>query len=217
MTEAEWIGHAVPGLMLRFLGDAAGERRLRLFTCSCAELVWHAMLEREVPRVLELAWAAADGLFPASELEVLAPQPTTGPLVGLYADQVLQGACRSPFPDTAATSRRNVEALAVVLAADTGRDTARASVASRTTLANFLRDIFGNPFRPMALAPEWRTSTALALAAQMYESREFGALPILADALQDAGCDSADVLNHCREPGVHVRGCWVVDGVLGKA
>ncbi len=77
-------------------------------------------------------------------------------------------------------------------------------------------DIFGNPFRSVTFSPDWRTPTVTTLAAQMYESRDFGAMPILADALQDAGCDSTDVLNHCRQPGVHVRGCWVVDWVLGK-
>ena len=83
--------------------------------------------------------------------------------------------------------------------------------------AIWLRDIFGNPFRPVAFSPEWRTSTAVALAGQMYESRDFGAMPILADALQDAGCDSEDMLSHCRdENATHVRGCWVVDLVLGK-
>ncbi|MBP3956242.1 hypothetical protein J8F10_13210 [Gemmata sp. G18] len=80
-----------------------------------------------------------------------------------------------------------------------------------------MREIFGNPFRPVAFSSEWRTSTAVALAAQMYEAREFGAMPILADALQDAGCDSADILDHCRDASApHVRGCWVVDLVLGK-
>jgi hypothetical protein len=73
-----------------------------------------------------------------------------------------------------------------------------------------------NPFRPVAFDPEWRTSTAVALAGQMYEARDFSAMPILADALQDAGCDNADILDHCRSPGPHVRGCWVVDLVLGK-
>ena len=76
------------------------------------------------------------------------------------------------------------------------------------------RDIFGNPFRPVNFTP-WRTDTAVSLAQQMYESRDFGAMPILADALQDAGCDNDEVLNHCRGQGPHVRGCWVVDGVLG--
>jgi hypothetical protein len=81
-----------------------------------------------------------------------------------------------------------------------------------------LRDIFGNPFRPVAFEPAWRTSTAVALARQMYESRDFSAMPILADALQDAGCDSADILDHCRDPnGTHVRGCRVVDLVLNKS
>ncbi len=78
------------------------------------------------------------------------------------------------------------------------------------------RDIFGNPFRPITLSPEWRTDTSVTLARQMYESRDFSAMPILADALQDAGCDSADILSHCRKPGEHVRGCWVVDLILGK-
>lgn len=80
-----------------------------------------------------------------------------------------------------------------------------------------LRDIFSNPFHPIAFSPEWRTSTAVAIAQQMYESRDFSAMPILADAIQDAGCDNADILDHCCGAGPHVRGCWVVDLVLGKS
>jgi hypothetical protein len=83
--------------------------------------------------------------------------------------------------------------------------------------AVILRDLFGNPFRTVAFDPAWRTDTAVQLARQMYESRDFSAMPILADALQDAGCDSDDILNHCRDANAtHVRGCWVVDLVLGK-
>lgn len=81
---------------------------------------------------------------------------------------------------------------------------------------DIVREIFGNPFRSPSFFPEWRTDTAVTLARQMYDSREFSAIPILADALQDAGCDSADILEHCRGAGPHVRGCWVVDLVLGK-
>jgi hypothetical protein len=81
----------------------------------------------------------------------------------------------------------------------------------------WLRDIFGNPFRPVAFDAAWRTGTAVSLARHMYESRDFSAMPILADALQDAGCEHEAVLAHCRDPHqVHVRGCWVVDLVLGK-
>ncbi|HEY1191823.1 MAG TPA: hypothetical protein VGE74_29600 [Gemmata sp.] len=86
----------------------------------------------------------------------------------------------------------------------------------RLVLANVLRDIFANPFRPAAFSPEWRTDTAVALAQRMYESRDFGAMPILADALQDAGCENEDILTHCRGGEPHVRGCWVADLVLGK-
>jgi hypothetical protein len=79
------------------------------------------------------------------------------------------------------------------------------------------RDIVGNPFRPVTFDPSWRTSTAHALAQGIYADRAFDRLPILADALQDAGCENADILTHCRDlQFAHVRGCWVVDLVLGK-
>ncbi|MBP3955674.1 hypothetical protein J8F10_10315 [Gemmata sp. G18] len=80
-----------------------------------------------------------------------------------------------------------------------------------------MRDVFGNPFRPITFLPEWRTSTLLALAQQMYDSRDFSTMPILADALGDTGCEDEEILAHCRGPGPHVRGCWVVDAISGKA
>lgn len=90
-----------------------------------------------------------------------------------------------------------------------------ASRAEERTLA--LELIGPNPFRPIPFLPEWRTDTVMSLARQMYESRDFGAMPILADALQDAGCDDEAILSHCRDASAaHVRGCWVVDLVLGK-
>jgi hypothetical protein len=81
---------------------------------------------------------------------------------------------------------------------------------------SLLRDIFGNPFCPGAFSVAWRAETAVSLARQIYDSYNFSGLPILADALQSAGCDSADILDHCRGPGPHVRGCWVVDLLLAK-
>jgi hypothetical protein len=82
--------------------------------------------------------------------------------------------------------------------------------------ADLVREVALNPFRSVAFSPQWRTDAVLALAGQGYEARDFSAMPILADALQDAGCEDADILDHCRGPGPHVRGCWVVDLVLGK-
>jgi hypothetical protein len=80
---------------------------------------------------------------------------------------------------------------------------------------HLLLDI-GNPFQPLVFAPHWRSETAVSLATGIYDERAFDRLPILADALEEAGCDNADVLAHCRGDGPHARGCWVVDGVLGR-
>lgn len=84
-------------------------------------------------------------------------------------------------------------------------------------LLAIISDIFGNPFRPITLDPSWRTEVVTTLARGIYADRAFDRLPILADALQEAGCDNADVLTHCRGDGPHARGCWVVDQLLGKA
>ena len=78
-------------------------------------------------------------------------------------------------------------------------------------------ELFGNPFRPTVFDPMWRTSTVELLARGIYEERAFDRMPILADALQDAGCDCEDILNHLRDATApHVRGCWALDLVLGK-
>jgi len=85
--------------------------------------------------------------------------------------------------------------------------------------APLLRDIAGNPFRPIALELNWLRrddNIVLKMASILYQERRFVDLPILADALEDSGCDNADILAHCRGSGPHVRGCWVVDLLLGK-
>jgi hypothetical protein len=82
--------------------------------------------------------------------------------------------------------------------------------------ADLLRDIFGNPFRPVSLDPAWLSPSVVALAWTIYEERSFDRMPELADAFEAAGCHGADILDHCRQAGPHVRGCWVVDAILGK-
>jgi len=85
--------------------------------------------------------------------------------------------------------------------------------------AALIHDIFGNPFRPVAVETSWlawNAGTVVKLAQAIYDDRAFDRLPILADALEDAGCTNADILEHCRGGGEHVRGCWVVDLLLGK-
>ena len=109
-----------------------------------------------------------------------------------------------------------VESAAAAHASKSRPDWDRGRDQETVSQIGLARDIFGNPFRSVAFDPVWRSDTAVSLARHMYESRDFSAMPILADALQDAGCDNADILDHCRGPGPHVRGCWVVDLVLGK-
>jgi hypothetical protein len=82
--------------------------------------------------------------------------------------------------------------------------------------ASIIRDIFGNPFRPLSTNPVWHTPTVKALAHTFFDEHDFGILPVLADALEDAGCDNTDILEHCRQPGEHFRGCWVIDLFLAK-
>ncbi len=83
-------------------------------------------------------------------------------------------------------------------------------------MCRYIRDVFGNPFRPVVADPAWLTPTTVAIATAIYADRAFDRMPILADALEEAGCVNADVLLHCRGGGPHVRGCWVVDLLLGK-
>jgi hypothetical protein len=85
----------------------------------------------------------------------------------------------------------------------------------RKAQASLVRDVFANPFRPVILQPAWANETVRELARAAYEG-DFDRLPLLADALERAGCDNADLLSHCRESRPHVRGCWVVDLLLGE-
>jgi hypothetical protein len=138
------------------------------------------------------------------------------------AEETAPGAVEAAFAANV-TSHREVGKVILPLVACFGR-IARATGSSDvdpTVLTALLRCIFGNPFRPApSLAPAvlaWNGGTVPKLAAAIYEERAFDRLPILADALEDAGCTDADILGHCRGGGEHVRDCWVVDLVLGKA
>jgi hypothetical protein len=89
-------------------------------------------------------------------------------------------------------------------------------VAERKSQANVLRDIFGNPFRPTTLDLRWLTATVIDLATAVYQEKAFDRMGILGDALMDVGCDGDEIIGHCRGEGVHVRGCWAIDLLLGK-
>ena len=202
MTERSWQTATRPYPMIDHLGPNASPRKLRLVGVEACNRLWGIMTDPRSRNAVSVAERFANG--EATEDELLAAN-TTANNVGISV--VERTAAR-------ASDRPQEFNLDVVLG---HAGSAAQNRAERKIHCNIIRDIFGNPFRPVAFGPEWRTDTAVAIAGQMYESRDFSAMPILADALQDAGCDSDDILSHCRDAAqVHVRGCWVVDRVLGK-
>src|SRR5581483_8318470 len=90
----------------------------------------------------------------------------------------------------------------------------------QAAVAGLVREVFGSPVRPARLDPSrlrWHDGTIPRIAQGIYEERAFDRLPVLHDALLDAGCDDEAILAHCRGAGLHVRGCWVIDLILGKS
>lgn len=96
------------------------------------------------------------------------------------------------------------------------RDPTSSTGADLAVQAVFVREIFGNPFRPVVIDPRWQTSTVVDLARSVYDEKAFDRMPILADALMDGGCDSEPIIEHCRQSTEHLRGCWVVDLLTGR-
>lgn len=90
-------------------------------------------------------------------------------------------------------------------------------VAERAAQADLLRCLFGNPFRHLTFDSTWVTSNVIDLARTIYDERDFEKMIFLADSLERSGCPASEILDHCREPGHHARGCWVLDSILGKS
>jgi hypothetical protein len=100
-----------------------------------------------------------------------------------------------------------------------GAELGRVLNQDRLALCNALRDILGNPFRPVTLDPAWLSADggrAGAIARAIYDESRFAELPVLGDAIEEAGCTEALILDHCRAPARHFRGCWLVDLILAK-
>jgi hypothetical protein len=214
MTEGEWLAGDPLWRMPDAVVGRAGGRKLRLAGCAVCRRLWHLLADPRTRLAVEVAERFADGGAAPPELAAARRRAAAaaGRACENQAEAVYHAAEAAKF--LAAPDGRDPEGVAEALgwALD-----AAAHAAEGDGLAAVLRCVFGNPFRPVTFDPSWRTITAAALANMMYDSRDFGAMPILADALQDAGCASDDILTHCRDPmQVHVRGCWVVDLVLGK-
>jgi hypothetical protein len=220
MTEEMWFAWDNPRTMLQSLHGLRdnrirslfSSRRLRLFAAAC---VARAQSRNAIPQ-LAFAIEAAEVAADARTNVARARWKELKRAVRVDKDwrMTIEGQLtRAITSGKALTAAIQASFYASYLISRVFREYEREQIAQ----GPLLRDIMGNPFRRVTFSRNWRTSTAIALAQQMYESRDFGAMPILADALQDAGCDNEDILNHCRDANAtHVRGCGVVDLVLGK-
>jgi hypothetical protein len=152
-------------------------------------------------------------------------QATAAAVAPLWASEVVEFEWYGPVEGLDLDQRLTIEALAhaaVPLSPsnDTPANRERrhaVAQAERAIQVQLLRDLFGNPFRPATIGPDWRTPRILRLAEEVYHGRAFELVPILGDALEESGCQDRAVLDHCREREVHARGCWVIDGLLGNS
>jgi hypothetical protein len=213
MTEEEWLA-ARPDTILKFQRGKVSDRKLRLFACACVSRVWDLIVAEESRNAVVVAERFADGLATEIEREKaqveaqrvwdkgdIYPHESEPPFAWL-SDVLIRG----EFVGDAWNFTE--DRWASLIAAEVIEGIGEQEFAVQTA---FCHDIFGNPFHPITLFPSWLTSTVVSLANQMYDSRDFSSMPILADALMDASCDNEEILIHCRGPGPHTRGCWVLD------
>ena len=225
MTEAEWLTCTDPTPMLEFLRSKASDRKLRLFAVACCQKVCDSMTDEQTRKTVVTAERFAEGSADEGELfasRIAIPFTSTG-AVHHAARLATQNAAEQPVNASeaaicaaksrayAAVARNPIEAIAIYLSAFFGERAAQAAL---------LRDIVANPFttlRPIQAAwPSWNDSTVLRIATGIYEERAFERLPVLGDALLDAGCDDEPLLSHLRDVGPHALGCWALDLMLDK-
>lgn len=245
MTEQEWLSCSDPWTMsLWFLQERVkSDRKFRLYACASVRAIWHLLHDERSKQAVGVSERFADGNATTEDLAKAHALAIEGaintPVKITTEDGEDWSAVRAANAVTHATrewgcaSAGNIarHALGPERFIPKDPDPEYASLvhsASRTWKAqcDLLRDIFRNPFRPLApLNPHLLTPRILSLARTVYEDRHMPqgtfdseTLLVLADALEEAGCDDPSLLAHLREPeGVHVRGCWVVDLLLGRS
>jgi hypothetical protein len=240
MTEAEWLAATDPEPMLVALRLARkdSEQKLRLFGVACCRRVWSLLDDERSRRAVETAEQYADG---RASLHQLAAARAEGKAAHTEAQAAARAGNASRCVPASGAAYRVARLDAVRGASDVTNSCPFAVSGVRRQAANpahlgelsvqadILRDIFGNPFRGKpAIDPSWLAwngGTVRRLAASAYEERvlpsgelDGARLAVLADALEEAGCHREVILGHLRQPGsVHVRGCWVLDLLLGKS
>jgi len=225
-----WRTSTNPETMAEEYGERFTERKARLIMLECclrhpkyltAPAV-RTMVDLLVghyadPRKPDEPFNSAAARKHYKALDAYASVQTTGPVRGVAFGVVAAAEPASVMKRLEETFRYLVFSCTHDIAAGFGSHT-RPRRQERAAQADLIREVLGNPHDPVVFDPAWRTDTAVALARQAHETEDFTLLPILADALQDAGCEDETILGHCRDPEqLHVRGCWVIDLVLGKA
>ena len=237
MTEAEWQRCAYPEPMLKFLKGKASDRKLRLFAVDCCRRVRNWISCKEGQMAAAAGERYADGGATLAELEdarvalsSALPPHLSNSQAAVHATRVALDTVETNAFEAAVFAARGAFLVPACAAEEEGRARGEEELPAKVSRslmrgevrqqATVLRDIFGNPFHPLPpIDPAWLawgSGTVRKLAQGIYDERAFDDLPILADALEEAGCDQADLLGHLRGPGPHVRGCWAVDAVLGK-
>ena len=228
MNEQEWLACAHPTLMFDHLNGRMSERKLRLFAVACCRHIWHLLPDERSRTAVDVAEKYADLKASARQqagvlLNAIAAANRTTARAAWAAYWVAKKNIAQSIGNlcTAAVEARARHAVGEM--AGSGAEQLSAWNAARDAetreQARLLRDILGNPFRPVAFDSawlRWQGGLVRSMASQVYEGRRFADLPVLADALEDAGCTDTAVLEHCRDGGDHVRACWVVDLLLGR-
>jgi hypothetical protein len=213
-VEREWLSSRCPDHMLAILGEASLRRPEVLVACACCRSIWDLLDERGQAAVAA-AEGWAEGLVSGGEAHRL--RRLASPVLPDREALPLTGAARSSY--WAARAAAAVFPVNDTPAAHVAwccrqavRDTGPAGEGAYQ--ADLLRDVFGNPFQIQTAAPgwlRWDGGVVPRMARAMQAGRSWEELPILADALQDAGCCDNNVLEHLRGPGPHVPGCWVIE------
>jgi hypothetical protein len=217
--------------MLEFLSGKVRNRKLRLFACACCRRVERFLDDSLIRQALHAAERYADRRIPGRTAGgwYLKANAVRARLLrgGGWSPESL--ACHAvaqalaPGNDDSYLEVHSTVARAVAAATGLGQGSPTWHAAFQresAALSDLLRDVVHNPFVPVPVIEDgwlrWQGGTVGRLATGIYEERHFDEQPILADALEDAGCDNADILSHCRSGGDHAHGCWLVDLLLGK-
>ncbi len=215
MTEAEWLDCTDPVVMLAWMAGRTSDRKMRLFACACSRRFGDEVEERQFIEALEIAERFADGKSTKAALK-RARQGVRAIRHSLPADGAELHAKWTALWLAEVTNSENAFGG---VAHEIQRLVSQGLIAAdvQSAAANLLRCTLGNPFHPVAVELRWLTSDVVALASTIYDEAAFGRMPELAVALTEAGCNTEELLDHFRNRGPHVKGCWAVDLLLGKS